>query len=138
MDTSPFDIPLDGIADMVDLMVVVAQADGAIDEDESDSLVALINTLNRAVLDQRITRGIVAESLKRLRRDGTRKTLERVGITLAYLGKLEDALGLGLDVARSGKGMSELEWTSLVFAGKAGQLTPERIREIIGPCPERK
>lgn len=129
---------MDGIADMVDLMVVVAHADGKIDVDEAESLAALINTLNRTVLDRQVTKAIVTESLKRLRRDGARKTLDRVGQTLAYMGKLEDALGLGLDVARSGEGMTELEWISLVFAGKAGELSPERIRELIGPCPESK
>lgn len=136
-DTSPFDIPLDGIADIVDLMVVVAQADGRIDHVEAESLVRLINTMNRTVLDRKITQSIVEQSLQRLRRDGARKTLERVGITLGYLGKLKDALGLAHDVATTGKNISMLEWTSLVVAGRAGDLAPEEIRRIIGECPER-
>lgn len=134
-DTSPFDIPINGIADIVDLMVVVARADGKIDQAEAESLAALINTLNRTVLDKAVTRTIVEESVKRLKREGARATLERVGMTLAYLGRLEDALGLALDVAQSGKKLSQLEWTSLVVAGKAGQLEPARIRSIIGDCP---
>lgn len=135
-DTQPFDIPLDGVADMVDLMVVVAKADGHIDSDEAGALVALINTLNREVLARADTQTIVQESLARLKRDGARATLSRVGQTLAYVGRLKDALGLGLDVARSGRGVTELEWTSLVLAGRAGGLSPEEIREIVGPCPE--
>lgn len=134
-DTTPFDISMDGIADMVDLMVVVAKSDGRIDAREADSLAVLINTLNRSVLDRRVTSTIVQESLMRLQRHGTRATLERVGQTLAYLGKLEDALGLAVDVATSGKALTELEWTSLVLAGRAGQLEPRTIRRIIGDCP---
>lgn len=134
-DTQPFDIPLDTIEAMVDLMVVVARSDGRIDQDEAASLVALINTLNRSVLDREVTQSIVQKSSERLRRDGARRTLERVGQTLAYLGKLKDALGLGLDVARSGGKMTQLEWTSLVLAGRSGNLSPEEIREIIGDCP---
>jgi len=136
-DTSPFEIPLDGIADIVDLMVVVARADGRIDEAEAESLAALINTLNRTVLDKAVTRTIVEQSVKRLKREGVRATLERVGVTLGYLGRLEDALGLALDVAQSGKELSELEWTSLVVAGRAGQLDADKIRAIIGDCPGR-
>jgi hypothetical protein len=136
-DTAPFDIPFDSIAAMVDLMVVVAKSDGKIDEDEASALVALINTLNRSVLDRRVTRGIVHESLERLKKDGVRETLTRVGQTLAYLGKLKDALGLGLDVARSGGGMTELEWTSLVLAGRAGGLSAQEIRDIVGDCPPK-
>ena len=134
-DTSPFDIPMDGIADMVDLMVVVAKADGRIDAQEAKSLAVLINTLNRAVMDRRVTSTIVQESLMRLQRQGARATLERVGQTLSSLGKLEDAMGLAVDVATSGKALTELEWTSLVLAGRAGQLEPRTIRRIIGDCP---
>lgn len=134
-DTTPFDIPMDGIADMVDLMVVVAKSDGRIDAKEAESLAVLINTLNRSVLDRRVTSSIVQESLQRLQRQGARMTLERVGQTLAYLGKLEDALSLAMDVATSAKGLTEMEWTSLVLAGRAGQLEPATIRRIIGDCP---
>jgi hypothetical protein len=134
-DTAPFDIPMDGIADMVDLMVVVAKSDGRIDALEAESLAILINTLNRSVLDRRVTASIVKESLMRLQREGARMTLERVGQTLASLGKLEDALSLAVDVATSGKALTELEWTSLVLAGRAGQLEPAVIRRIIGDCP---
>lgn len=137
-DTQPFDIPFDTIEAMVDLMVVVARSDGRIDQDEASALVALINTLNRSVLDREVTQGIVQKSSARLRQDGARKTLERVGQTLAYLGKLKDALGLGLDVARSGGKMTELEWTSLVLAGRSGNLSAEEIREIIGDCPPKR
>ena len=136
-DTTPFDIALDGIADIVDLMVVVAQADGRIDHIEAESLANLINTMNRTVLDRKVTQGIVEHSLERLRRDGARRTLERVGMTLGYLGKLKDALGLAHDVATTKKNISMLEWTSLVVAGRAGELTPEEIRKIIGECPEQ-
>lgn len=135
-DTTPFDITLDGVADTVDLMVVVAKADGRIDSDEANTLVILINTLNRTVLDRQVTRTIVQESLNRLRLDGPRKTLDRVGQTLSYIGKLKDALGLALDVATSGGGMTELEWTSLVLAGRAGGLSATEIREIIGDLPQ--
>lgn len=135
-DTSPFDIPLDGIADIVDLMVVVAQADGRIDHFEGESLVHLINTMNRTVLDRKISQSIVEQSVQRLKREGARQTLERVGMTLSYLGKLKDALGLAHDVATTGKKISMLEWTSLVVAGRAGDLGPEEIRRIIGECPE--
>lgn len=137
-DTQPFDIPFDSITAMVDLMVVVAKADGKIDQDEASALVALINTLNRSVLDRKVTRSIVHESLERIKRDGVRQTIQRVGETLSYLGKLKDALGLGLDVARSGGGMSELEWTSLVLAGRAGGLSPDEIRDVVGECPPKK
>ncbi len=134
-DTWPFDIPMDGIADMVDLMVVVAKSDGRIDAQEAESLAVLINTLNRSVLDRRVTSTIVQESLVRLQREGARHTLERVGQTLSYLGKLEDALSLAVDVVTSGKALTELEWTSLVLAGRAGRLAPSTIRRIIGDCP---
>jgi hypothetical protein len=137
-DTQPFDIPFDTIEAMVDLMVVVARSDGKIDPDEATALVALINTLHRSVLDREVTQSIVQKSSARLRQDGARKTLERVGQTLAYLGKLKDALGLGLDVARSGGKMTELEWTSLVLAGRSGTLTAEEIRDIIGDCPPKR
>jgi hypothetical protein len=52
------------------------------------------------------------------------------------MGKLKDALGLALDVATSGHGMTELEWTSLVLAGRAGGLSAGEIREIIGDLPK--
>lgn|GEM_PF-2763452 len=135
-NTEPFDITLDGVDETVDLMVVVAKADGRIDSDEANTLVVLINTLNRRVLDRTITRTIVQESLNRLQRDGPRKTLDRVGQTLSYMGKLKDALGLALDVATSGRGMTELEWTSLVLAGRAGGLSAAEIRDIIGDLPK--
>ncbi len=135
-DTTPFDIPIDGIADIVDLMVVVAQADGKIDRVEAESLTRLINTMSRTVLDRKVTQTIVEQSLQRMRREGARKTLERVGNTLRCLGKLRDALGLAHDVATSGKQISMLEWTSMVVAGRAGDMAPQDIRRIIGECPD--
>lgn len=135
-DTSPFHIPVDGIADIVDLMVVVAKSNGPIDPAEAEALAVLINTLNRTVLDRAITSRIVEQSLERLRRDGARRTIERVGTTLGHLGKLKDAMGLALDVATSAKPLSEFAWTTLVMAGRAGELSPSEIRDIVGTCPE--
>jgi hypothetical protein len=34
--------------------------------------------------------------------------------------------------------MTELEWTSLVLAGRSGNLTAEEIRDIIGDCPPKR
>lgn len=134
-DTSPFNIPLDGIADIVDLMVAATKSDGPLAPAEFQALAAVINTLNRTVLERSVTTHIVEQSLERLRRNGVRRTIERVGTTLGHLGKLKDALGLALDVATSEKPLSEFSWTTLVIAGRAGQLTPDEIRDIIGPCP---
>ena len=135
ISTLSYEPDAEGMTELVDLLVLVAQADGKIDVTESDSIHSLINTMRRDVLQKNLSAAIVRQSLIRLKQEGPRDAVVRIGRRLGQLGKIEDALGMGRDVAESGRVMTELEWTCLVLAGRAAGLSADRIRELVGQKP---
>lgn len=135
ISTLSYEPDADGMTELVDLLVLVAQADGEVDHLEANAIHSLISTLRRDVLQKHLSEAIVRQSAMRMKQEGARAAVTRIGRRLGQLGKMEDALGMGRDVAESSKKMSELEWTILVMAGRAAGLEPDRLRQLLGSKP---
>ena len=120
-----------GTTDMINLLVVVARADGKINTAETEALVALIQTVLRKKLDHKTAATIVAEGASRLKELGADELLNQCGKKLANYGRLEDALGLAVDLAMASKGMSRFEALAIRLAAEAGGLSEERVDEIL-------
>src|SRR5690242_15758973 len=94
-----FDASDEGLNAVVDLAVLVALADGTIDDAEMAALAESIGTLVGGMLDPRMTRHVVRESRAKIEAAGAEARAQAIGESLAVHAAAEEGLRLGLSIA---------------------------------------
>ena len=92
--TAPHEGGIAPLTSLVDLLVVVARADGRIDELEAEGLESLIQTAMRSKLSPNLVHEVVRDATKRIKEQGAEVVLADAGRELSRSGKLRSALAV--------------------------------------------
>ena len=131
-----FDSSDEGLNAVVDLAVLVALADGTIDETEMAALAESIGTLVGGMLDPRMNRHVVRESRAKIEAAGVEARAKAIGASLAAHGAAEEGVRLALAIAMASEGVSEVERTRVELMAVAAGVDPAtlaRLGESIEP-----
>lgn len=118
---------------VVDVAVLVAQADGEIDELESEALVEALQAVTNG--DAEAARALVAKSLKTLRKQGADARVRDLGSVLPELRIVDDALSLAIAMAYANSGIAKEERTVIEgLAAAVGVSIEELGRRVSVTC----
>jgi tellurite resistance protein len=121
----------DQIATLVDLLVLVANADGKIDATERAALQTGIETVVGSQLVPLVVHRLVAESLERTDASSADLLAVSVGSALADIGRIEDGLRVAITVAELSDGLSEPEHDLLVTIARAGGRSTRQLDALV-------
>jgi len=122
----------EGLLALTDLTVLVAAADGTIDEAEMSSLTASLEVMLASQVVPMLVRHVVEESRERIAEAGIEPSARSLGASLAALGAAEDGIRLALDIAAASEGISDVERARIDLVAKAAGLTGERVAALTG------
>jgi tellurite resistance protein len=126
-----FDSSDEGLNAVVDLAVIVALADGTIDEAEMAALAESIGTLVGGMLDPRMTRHVIRESRAKIEATGAEARARAIGESLSAHGAGEDGVRLALAIGLASEGLSDVERARIELVAAAAGVTSERLTELV-------
>ncbi len=126
-----FDSSDEGLNAVVDLAVIVALADGTIDEAEMAALAESIGTLVGGMLDPRMTRHVIRESRAKIEATGTEARAKAIGESLCAHGAGEDGVRLALAIGLASEGLSDVERARIELVAAAAGVTSERLTGLV-------
>jgi tellurite resistance protein len=119
------------LGDLVDLLVLVANADGTIDPDEAEALEAGIQSIVGARIIASLVKHLVAVSLEKTRDSSVRERAQGLGEALARVGHAEDGLRVAVTVALASEGLSQEEHSVLSWIASAGGLPNAAVDQMV-------
>ncbi len=120
-----------GVACVVDLLTLVASADGVIDDAEMDALSSSVGVLLGGVRLPKYMRLLVQSSVDEIHKVGAAETMLGIAEVLSETDAVEDGLVMAVAVAYASYGMCPPERATIrALAGVAG-VASERCEEII-------
>lgn len=119
-----FDSSDEGLNAVVDLAVLVALADGTIDEAEMAALAESIGTLVGGMLDPRMSRHVIRESRAKIESVGVEARAKAIGASLAACGAAEEGVRLALAIAMASDGVLEVERARVELVAVAAGVDP--------------
>lgn len=122
---------LPGIDVVIDLVVLIAGADGAIDEQEQAALRKTIQELSGGLLTEAQLTREVASSAASILSLGPEEKAKRLGEALRGLAAEEDGLRLGAAVAYISRGISAEERAILVHIADAAGVPQEKLGALL-------
>jgi tellurite resistance protein len=125
-----FDSSDEGLNAVVDLAVIVALADGTIDEAETAALAESIGTLVGGMLDPRMTRHVIRESRAKIEATGVEARAKAIGESLAAHGAAEEGVRLALAIGLASEGLSEVERARVELVARAAGVDPATLTEL--------
>jgi tellurite resistance protein len=120
----------EGLMALVDLAVLVAAADGRIDDAEMAALTESIEAIASGRLGASLARHLVEESCAQIRAIGPEACARLVGEVLAKHHAAEEGLRLGLAVAWASEGVSAEERERLDLVARAAGVSAARLAEL--------
>jgi tellurite resistance protein len=120
----------EGLIAVVDLAVLVAMADGKIDEVERAAISQSIETIVGGRLALPVVRHLFSESRAEIRAKGPEATAQRIGELLAKRGCAEEGLRVALAIGWSSEGLADVERERVVQVAKAAGIPAERVDEL--------
>ena len=120
-----FDSSDEGLNAVVDLAVLVALADGTIDEAEMAALAESIGTLVGGTLDPRMSRHIIRESRAKIEAIGVEARAKAIGASLAAHGAAEEGARHARAIAMASAGVSDVERARVALVAIAAGVDPE-------------
>lgn len=126
-----FDSSDEGLNAVVDLAVLVALADGTIDEAEMAALAESIGTLVGGSLDPRMTRHVIRESRAKIDAASPEGRAREIGESLAAHGAAEEGLRLALMIGLASEGLSAVERARVELVAQAAGVTAARLDELV-------
>ncbi|MEI8258882.1 MAG: TerB family tellurite resistance protein, partial [Deltaproteobacteria bacterium] len=116
---------------LVDLLCMVAQADGRVDGAEEGALAHILDALLGSHLHEAVVKHLIRSSLREIAAEGTDKRMQAIVATLVPIGLAEETLALGIAIALASAGLSTPERAILkLFATQAG-ITAARFSAIV-------
>jgi tellurite resistance protein len=125
-----FDASDEGLNAVVDLAVIVALADGTIDDAEMAALAESIGTLVGGMLDPRMTRHVVRESRAKIEAAGVEARARTIGESLAAHGAAEEGLRLALAIGLASEGLVEAERARIELVALAAGVDPATLTAL--------
>jgi tellurite resistance protein len=120
----------EGLIALVDLAVLVAVADGRIDEAEMAALTESIEAIAAGRLGAALARHLVEESCTQIRDLGGEACAHLAGEVLRKHDAGEEGLALGLGIARASEGVSAVERERLQQIARAAGVSEARLAEM--------
>jgi tellurite resistance protein len=120
----------EGLIALVDLAVLVAVADGHIDDAEMAALTESIEAIAGGRLGVVLARPLVEESCAQIRAIGPEASARLVGEVLAKHRAAEEGLRLALAIAFASEGMSAVERERVDQVAKAAGVSAARLGEL--------
>jgi tellurite resistance protein len=111
------------IGDLVNLVVLVACADGQIDPDEREALRLAVETILGTEVAPMMVDCLVADSLEQIEASSADHRAVQVGDALARIEHTREGVRAALAVAFASEGLSDREHEILVTIARAGGLT---------------
>jgi tellurite resistance protein len=127
----------EGIVTAVDLAVLVAAADGTIDQDERAALSASLEAIMGAAVAPTVVRYLVRESRNQIEATGAEARARAIGGLLAAHDATDDGLRLALAIAFASGGLSAPERAIIAQVAKAAGATDARLEALIKSAAER-
>jgi tellurite resistance protein len=116
---------------LIDLAVLVARADGVIDEAEKAALSAFVAELVGENLSQMVVDHLVSEAIGAIEKKNLLAQCEAIGKTLAKADVVTDGLELAIRIAMASNGLAEAEKDVIYAVAKAAGATPEQTALLI-------
>ncbi|MBN2196590.1 MAG: TerB family tellurite resistance protein [Polyangiaceae bacterium] len=123
--------PEEDVLVLVDLMVLVANADGNIDPDEHVALSAGIESILGSRVAPEFVSEVVVESLDKLAEENLDLRALAIGHLLAERGEAEEGLRIGIAVALASGGLAEPEYDLLGTVARAAGVSGARLDVLI-------
>lgn len=120
----------EGLIALVDLAVLVAVADGHIDDAEMAALTESIEAIAGGRLHGSLARHLVEASCAQIRAQGPDESARLIGELLAGHHAGEEGLRLGLAVAFASEGLAGVERERLEQVAAAAGVAAERVAEL--------
>lgn len=120
----------EGLIALVDLAVLVAVADGHIDDAEMAALTESIEAIAGGRLGGAVSRRLVEESCAQIRAIGPEAAARLIGQVLAARRAGEEGLMLGLAVAYASEGLAGVERERLEQVARAAGVPDARVAEL--------
>jgi tellurite resistance protein len=120
----------DDLQRVVQLVTLVAYADGDINAEELDAVRASLETMYGSKLGPLVVNTLVGGAVDEVKAAGAEAFARRLGKDFGDRDKAEAAVRLGLAMARSSEGVSAIERERLVALAEGAGLTAERVREM--------
>jgi tellurite resistance protein len=121
----------DTISDLVDLLVLVANADGVIDPKERAALQTGMEIIAGATLIKPVVNALVQKSLEKIAKESVGERALVVGQALARANHAEDGLRVGVAVALASEGVAQAEHEVLAAISRAAGVSAARLDELI-------
>ncbi|MBX3125223.1 MAG: TerB family tellurite resistance protein [Polyangiaceae bacterium] len=132
---------------VIDLGVLVAKADGTIDDSERDLLVQVLQTLLETKLSAEVIDALITASAEVIDLVGVGPRARLVGAILSDCDAAEAGLRVALAVAFASEGLSDSERRVIELIGDEADVSPARVSELVeeirqhadpaGPCSTR-
>lgn len=120
----------DHLTAVVDLGVLVAAADGSIDDAEAERLGELLDGAMGGLLEPRLVRHFVREARARCEEEGLEARARAVGAELAAAGA--EALRVATAIARASQGISDAERALLAALAAGAGLDARALDDAAG------
>lgn len=115
---------------LVDLVVLVAYADGDIDDNELDSLRGALETMFQSPLSLLVVNTLIGSAVDEIKAAGGDAFASQIGKELAEHGKSEDGLRLAFTIAMSSGGVSGDERERIVLLAEAAGVSESRFADL--------
>jgi tellurite resistance protein len=116
---------------ILDLGVLVANADGTVDEEELAALQTIFGSLLDAQLDGEMVGHLIEASRQVIDLAGVNPRIRLIGEILKDCNAVEQGVTVALGVAYASGGLSPSERTMVTAIGDAGGLSSGRLEELI-------
>lgn len=116
---------------LIDLAVLVARADGVIDEEEKKALAAFVGELIGDNLSGMVVDHLVAEAVGTIEKGNLLSQCEAIGKILANADVVTDGLELAIRIAMASNGLAAAEKDVIYAVAKAAGATPEQTALLI-------
>lgn len=125
-----FDSSDEGLNAIVDLAVLVAVADGTIDQAEMAALAESLGALLGGVLDPRMARLVVRESRAKIEADSPEVRAKAIGESLAAHDAVDEGLRFALAIGWASEGLSTVERDRTLLVALAAGADAARLDEL--------
>jgi tellurite resistance protein len=119
-----------GITAVVDLAVLVAMADGRIDEAEMTALMGTVDVIMGTRLAPAVAKHLVTQSRAQIRDAGAAARARELGRTLGARGAAGEGLRLAFAIAWTSEGLSVEERAIIDVVASSAGMDPERLKAL--------